>query len=173
MVSNGPNSQSYNFTHMFDMQDIRGTFPITVANPNSLLDIIRTNPDFSKYNYILKLSRLENLFNNIQANFTVFIPSDKALNQQYDESVFVNMDQNTAIHLIKMSMLNDRINGEILRDCPSAYYMTKDEANRILISNYNYNTYIDNSIRIIKMDVLAINGIIHITDGILSSLFTV
>lgn len=173
MVSNGPNSQSYNFTHMFDIQDDRGTFPLRVANTNSLLDIIRTNPDFSKFNYILKLSRLENLFNNIQSNFTIFIPSDKALNQQFDETIFINMDQNTAVHLIKISMLDDRINGEILKDSPSAYYMTKDNANRILISNYNYKTYINNSIRIIKMDVLAINGVIHITDGIISSLFTV
>ncbi len=47
MVSIGPYSQSMNFTHMFDVPDLRGHLHIKVACPNSLTSIVNKHPDFS------------------------------------------------------------------------------------------------------------------------------
>ena len=44
----GPNSQSYNFTSMFNMTDKRGLFPIAKPCPGTLLDVIENTPNFSK-----------------------------------------------------------------------------------------------------------------------------
>ena len=166
MTSCGPNTQCYNFTHMFDIQDRRGKYPIKTACPNSILDIIQKHSDFSKFLYMVKLARLEHILNNIQADFTVFIPSDYFLKTKVNDNIFVNMDPNTAFHIVKSSMLNNRIPSEILDDSPAAFYYTADENNRIFISNISGQTYLNNDIKIIKKDILAVNGIIHITDGL-------
>jgi uncharacterized surface protein with fasciclin (FAS1) repeats len=167
MTSCGPNTQSLNFTHMFDIIDKRGKYPIEISCPNSLLDIIKKNPDFSRFYYMVKLSQLENILNCNQANFTIFIPSDKALSAKVNDNIFINMDKCTAFNIVKSSMLNNRLSSEILEDCPEGYYYTVSEANRLYITNISGQTYIDNNIRIIKKDILAMNGIIHITDNII------
>lgn len=165
MTSCGPNSQSLNFTHMFDIIDKRGKYPIKTSCPNSLLDIIQKHPDFSKFYYMVKLAQLEHILNCNQADFTIFIPSDKALSMNVNDNIFINMEKCTAFNIVKSSMLNNRIPSEILEDSLTSYYYTTDNANRLSITNILGQTYINNNIRIIKKDILANNGIIHITDG--------
>ena len=90
-----PNSQSYDFTSMFDMTDKRGILPITKPCPGTLLDVIENTPDFSKFNYLVKLANQQEVLNSSQANFTIFVPSDKML-RNISDNVFTNMDATTA-----------------------------------------------------------------------------
>lgn len=168
MTSSGPYSQSYNFTHMFDMTDYIGPLPRKVPCPNTLLNIIRTNPDFSTFNFMLERACMTDIFNLTQANFTVFIPSDIALSKYISEDVFTNMDILTARSILKASILNERISSEILKDCPSAYYMTLDPSNRMYVSNINNETYINSEVKVIEWDITAKNGIIHVIDGLIT-----
>ena len=48
----GPYTQSYNFTHMFDMPDLRGSLPKIISQPNTLLGIIDNHPDFTKFKFM-------------------------------------------------------------------------------------------------------------------------
>lgn len=166
MVSIGPNSQSYNFTHMFSIPDLRGHLPKQEECPNSLMSIISNHKDFSKFRYMVKLAKLEGILNDKQADFTLFIPSDRAISGLGD-NVFINMDDATARHIIKTSMLDRKITSELLSDSPASYFITKDQPNRLFITNISGRTYINNDINIIHKDMLASNGIIHVIDKLI------
>ena len=166
MVSIGPNSQSYNFTHMFSIPDLRGHLPKQKNCPNSLMSTISNHPDFSKFHYMVKLGKLEGILNSPQADFTLFVPSDRAI-AGLNEAVFMNMDDGVARHIIKSSMLNRRIPSELLEDSPASYFITKDPPNRLFITNMSGRTYINNDINIIHKDMITSNGIIHVIDKLI------
>lgn len=163
----GPYSQSYNFTHMFDVKDVRGPYPKSVACKGSLLDIIEHHPDFTIFNFMVERAQLKQILNEKQANFTLFIPSDKALELKDNEDVFTNMDILTAKTIVKASSLNNRIPSEILEDSPNAWYYTMSEQNRLCITNVSGNTYINGDMKIIYKDIIATNGIIHVVDNLI------
>jgi hypothetical protein len=94
------------------------------------------------------------------------VPSDNNL-RNIPESVFVNMDLLTAKSIIKTSTLNNRITGDILSDSPCSYFMSNNPSNRLFITNVNGQTSIYNDINVIKTDIIATNGIIHIIDGLI------
>lgn len=166
MVSIGPNSQSYNFTHMFDMGDLRGCPKNKPRCENSLMFLIDNNPDFSKFRYMVNLAKMDDLLDNIQADFTLFVPSDMFMNK-IDDSVFVNMDIAEARHIVKSSMLDRKITSDLLSCSSAAFFNTKDPPNRLFISNVSGKLYINNDVNIIKADVKANNGIIHVIDKLL------
>lgn len=166
MVSISPNTQSYNFTHMFDMVDYRGCQPKIAYCPTSIMGIIDNNPDFTKFKYMLKLAKLDRLYDQAQANYTLFVVSDHAIAGLGDE-VFTNMDSATARHIIKSSTLDRRISSDVLRDSPAAYFMPKDDMNRLFVTNMSGQTYINNETRIIKFDIIANNGLIHVVDQLM------
>lgn len=163
MVSNCPATQSYNFTHMWDFTDLRGPTPKGEYCPNSLMEIINKNPDFTKFSYMVKLANLEAILSEAQADFTLFIPSDNAI-KDVSDSVFMNMDDATARHIVKSSMLDHKLSADVIKDSPASYFMTKDPPNRLFITNISGNTYINNDINVIKFNVMASNGIIHVID---------
>jgi hypothetical protein len=166
MTSTGPYSQSNNFQHMFDLHDLRGCLPKKGECSNSLLALINNHTDFTKFKYIVKLSKLDGILNNPQADFTLFVPSDDAI-QGLGEEVFINMDDATARHIVKSSMLDRKIPEELLKDSPASYFLTKDPPNRLFISNISGRTCIENDINIIHFDMQAANGIIHVIDKLI------
>ena len=166
MVSIGPYSQSCNYTHMWNKGDLRPLSKKEQFCPHSLMGIINSNTDFTKFKYLVKLARLENILDHSQANFTLFVPSDKAL-QGINENIFSNMDDATARHIVRSSILNYRYPSEILESSPAIYYNTIDSPNRLFISNISGQTYINNCINIIKKDILTSNGIIHVIDKLI------
>jgi uncharacterized surface protein with fasciclin (FAS1) repeats len=168
MTSCGPNSDFLNFTHMFDKTDLRGPLPIQKPCANSLLSIIENTPDFSLFLYMVRIAKLQDFLNLLQANFTIFIPSNKELLKHINQNYFINMDPNTAWSIVKSSIIKYRLPSEILEDSPSSFFYTYDDySSRLFITNISGKTYINNSIKVIKKDILANNGIIHIIDGLI------
>lgn len=166
MVSIGPYSESMNFRHMFDIPDLRGHLPHREPCPTSLTGIIQNHPDFSRFRYMLNLANLESTYNDPQANFTLFIPSDKALSY-IDNGVFTNMDKGIARHIVKSSTLRRKITSAILADSPASWLHTNDPPNRLFVTNLNGRTYINNTINVIHKDMEATNGIIHVIDDLI------
>lgn len=167
MVSNAPNTQSYNFTHMFSMTDLRGPLPVVKSCPNTILSFIENNSDFSIFLHLINLSNYKEILNEKQANFTLFLPSDKELLKKFNKNIFINIDPTTAWYIVRSSILRDRIPSEILEDSPSSFYYTDIRSNRLYITNINNQTYINNCIKIIRKDILLNNGIIHIIDSLI------
>ena len=165
MVSIGPNSQSYNFTHMYNSVDLRGCLPKKVNCKNSISDIINSNLNFTIFKHILHISGLEDFLSDKQANFTLFVPSDKYLSC-IPKEVFMNMDRSVARHIIRSHTIDRKIPSEILQDSPAFYLTTKDTPNRLYITNISGETYINNNIKVLEMNIIASNGIIHFIDNI-------
>jgi uncharacterized surface protein with fasciclin (FAS1) repeats len=151
---------------MWDMVDLRGCGPKKQDCPNSIMAALSTHPDFTKFRYMVKLAKLEGLLSAPQANFTLFVPSDRAI-QDLGEAVFVNMDDATARHIVKSSMMDRKIPSELLEYSPASYFMTKDPPNRLFVSNISGRTYINNNINVIHKDMIFANGIIHVVDALL------
>lgn len=168
MVSIGPNSQSLDFNSMYFMNDLRGDLPKKVFNSNSITSKLFNDPNFTKFSYILKLSNLENLYSDNQADFTLFAVSDKSLTNM-NENIFINMDRAVARHIILSSSLERRITGDLLSYSPASYFLTRNKPNisRLFVSNINDTTYINNDIQVLEKDILCKNGIIHIVDNLI------
>ena len=166
MTSIGPYSQKTDATYMFNFTDIHGPFPKKIENPNSISDVICNNSCFSKFKYILNLSKLDGIYNDIQANFTIFVTSDDFL-KYIPESVFVNMDLVTSRNIIQASTLENRITSEILKDSKCSFFTTMNQYNRLSVKNMNNNTILNNNINVIQTDIICTNGIIHIIDSLI------
>jgi len=166
MTSSGPYSEAMNFTQMFDMNDIRGQLPEIKYRKNSITDIINTHPDFSKFKYILILAKLEGIYDDIQANFTVFVPSDRSI-RHINDNIFLNMDLLTARNIIKSSTLKRKITTSILEDSLSSWIHTQEPTNRLLVTNKNGRTFLNNTINVIHKNMQATNGIIHVIDDLI------
>ena len=171
MVSIGPNSQSYNYTHMWDMTDLRVPKQELRYCHGSLMDIVSKNPDFTKFSYMAKLANMQNIFADKQANFTLFVPSDNSI-RSLGDGVFMNMDQSTARNIIKGSMLNRRITSDILEDSPASYFLTTQPPNRLFVTNISNHTYINNDVNVINKNIQATNGIIHVVDKLIWPIIT-
>lgn len=177
MTSVGPTVEKGNFTYMFDKNYLGGCPEEEYISKNSMLGIIKSHPDFSKFLYIIQTAKMENAFNFPQADFTIFIPSDKAISY-LGEDMFINMDYGLARQIINASILNKRITAILLEDSPVSYFITKDQKERLCITNVNGITCINNNcesekdcIKIIHKNILANNGIIHVIDGIIMPTF--
>lgn len=166
MTSIGPYSEKTNLSYMYDKVDLRGPLPQKKDFPNSLAWLISMTPNFSRFRYILRLSKLDNMLCEQNSNYTVFVPTDESLSN-IPENIFLNMDVLTARSIIQASILKRKITSDILSDNPCSYFMTLNPYTRLFITNVNGQTTIDNNINIINSDIMANNGIIHITDGLI------
>ena len=179
MVSIGPNSQSYNFTHMFDITDLRGNLPVLTYCKNSISGFLFANKEFSKMFALLKKAKLDGQYNQSQADVTLFVCPDKYMKLNPE-----NASISQARTFILTCSLNRRIPMELIEDSPAAYYDTKaEQCNRLFISNMNNRTYISNpnsrngqlcpgkNIQVIHEDILCSNGIIHLVDGVITPEF--
>jgi hypothetical protein len=166
MTSCGPNTQSYNFTHMFTFNDIRGNLPVKTYHKNSLMFLLDTHPNFTIFTYIVKLADMDIILDNIQANFTLFAPSDSDL-KHIDKNVFLNMDTGSARNIVLSSLINNRIPSELLKNSPAMYLNTNSPQNRMFITNIDGITRINNQMRVIHFDIICNNGIIHVVDNLL------
>ena len=180
MTSIAPNSQPSNYTHMFDIPDLRGKLPKMESNKvltipengvyvckETISGVINTHPDFKRFKYILKLSGLEGIYGDIQTNRTIFVGSDMFLNKKISENIYTNMDRATARNIIIGGSLNRRIPSSILNDSPASYFNTIDPNNRILITNNLDNIKLNSNINVIHKDIICANGIIHVIDNLL------
>ncbi len=168
MTSIGPYSEKTNLSYMYDKVDLRGPLPQKKDFPSSLAWIISMTPNFSKFRYILRLSKLDEMFSDQQSSYTVFVPTDESLSN-IPENIFLNMDLLTARSIIQASTLKNRITSDVLSDNPCSYFMTLNPYTRLFITNANGQTSIDNDINVVKSDIMVNNGIIHVTDGLIKT----
>lgn len=160
MTSVGPYNQSYSMSHMRYIRDINGSLPKRVFCPSSLTSILSGHGSFSKFAEILKKSDLEYILNDSQANFTLFVPTDDALRGMNVSLI----DRAIARHIVQGSMMDNVITTDILASTLAAYYPTRAPPNRLMISNIKGEIFVGNCAQIIRGNVQAGNGIIHVVN---------
>ncbi len=168
MVSLGPDTQSYNYTHMYSFVDYRGTNSQSTRNivKDTILDFIYNNPNFSRFKMIIERSGMLEQLNNSQANMTLFVPSDDYL-RDISDPYFYGMDIGLARQILNSSSLNRKIGGELVKSSPVSYFTTRDSRMRMYVTNISGITQINNCVRVVKYDILLNNGIIHLVDGLI------
>lgn len=167
MTANGPSTQSFNFTHFFEKNDLRPKFKTAqkLFSPNNMMGILSSSDDFKIVVQIIKLAELDSLLNDCQSNCTLLIPTDYFLKEKYPETVFANMDKSTARNLILGSMLSRKIPSFLLQSSPCSYYQTKSSGyNKLLVTNISDQCIFNNTAKLVAADIDCSNGMIQATD---------
>lgn len=166
MTSIGPYTQSMNFTHMYDMPDLRGNRDWEVC-PNSLLDIIKKNKDFSLYDFLVNKAGFYKILMENAANFTLFIPSDEYIKKSGLEQHILSLDKAEARNLILSTMLNNRITSDLLCVTDASVLKTRNQPNNLYVKCLDNSVVINDYAKIVQFDIQATNGIIHVIDKVL------
>jgi uncharacterized surface protein with fasciclin (FAS1) repeats len=168
MVSCGPDVQSLYYTHMYTFTDYRSdTKPEVCITKGSLYDIINTNPSFSLFKKVIERAGMIGQLNNINADFTLLVPLDSSL-KHIPKEYFENMDSGLAKQILGASSLRRTISSELLKSSPVSYFYTVNPNMRAYVTNINGITTINNCATVIKYDIPANNGMIHIVSNIIA-----
>lgn len=166
MVSVGPDTQSYNYTHMYSFVDLNTDCKKPEIEKGSIYDYINSNPSFSKFKTIVNHSKNIGLLNDIQANCTVLIPKDEYLSDIPLE-YFTKMDDGLARQILASSIIDRKICGKLLSSSPVAYYITRNPEMRMYVENISGITTVNRCSRVVQYDIKCTNGLIHIITGLL------
>ena len=139
--------------------------------PGTLWDFLVQHKEFRLFKYLVEIAQLENIFNDVQLNITVFIPEDKNLLKFYPENMILNMEKYQALKIVNYNSLPTKINIKEISSSKSMKLNTKIRGHLIytnaengiisLIGEFN------NSVKILKGDIIVNNALIHITNTIL------
>jgi hypothetical protein len=132
-------------------------------NEGTMWDYISTNSDkFSIYKHLVSISQLNVIFNNVQTDFTFFIPLDTTLLEKHPENVYLNMGKNQAINIINFNTLSRNIDAKTIKSSKRLKLVTRIRG-QLIYTNIVNNTILLNNIPVINEDIIVNNGIVHWT----------
>lgn len=166
MVSVGPDTQSYNYTHMYSFVDLNSNSEQSEITKNSIYDYIN-KPGFSKFKMVVNRAKNIGLLNDIQANCTVLIPKDEFLTDIPTE-YFSKMDDGLARQILASSIIDRKISKKLITSSPVAYYITRNPAMRMYVENISGITIVNSCSRIVEYDIQCNNGLIHIVSNLIT-----
>jgi uncharacterized surface protein with fasciclin (FAS1) repeats len=168
MVSIGPYTESYDMKHMYDFVDLRQTKPVSCSfNKNTLMGIIRSNPDFTIFSKIVQKAQFGAKLSQKQVDYTLFVPSDVELQKKYSKEFLDNIDICTAMQILSFSTMNRKIDQYLLQSSPVSIFPTLDRSNSLNVSTVSSVTKLPNCTTVIHWNHPADNGIIHVVDNLL------
>lgn len=167
MTSLGPDTQSYNFTHMYSFVDLRNNEkPKVCTDPNSIFGFLSKSQDFTKFLKIVQRADMEGFLNDIQANFTLFVPMDRFI-EHIPMEYFENMDVGLARQILNASLLNRQLDKSLITSSPVCYYTTRNPRMRMYVTNISNVTQINNCVRVVEFNNRMNNGIVHIVNNLI------
>jgi len=167
MVSCGPDVQSYNYTHMYSFEDLRGNLPKQTTGKNTIYDYIANNNNkCTRFRTIVDKAKMSAQLGEIDADFTILIPTDDYLSH-IPQDFFDYMDDGMARHILWASSINRKIEKKYMTASPVSYFYTLNSKMRMYVTNIKGVTRINNCVSIVKYDINLANGVIHLTDGLI------
>ena len=164
MTSSGPYVQATDMRHMYEFSENTPTNIKYCINRTTISGIIN-NGSYNKFAKIVMRANMQDLLNDEQANFTLFAPKDKLI--KHIPSDFIdNMDIGLARQVVLNSLLNRKINSDILSYSPASHYKNMNK-NSNYITNLCNTLTINGEVNIVDMDINASNGIIHNVDNLI------
>jgi uncharacterized surface protein with fasciclin (FAS1) repeats len=169
MVSIGPYTQAYDMKQMYNFVDWNNNKDkkVVCTPSNSLMGVLRSNPDFSIFAGIVKRARYEGKLSQDQANFTLFVPSNVQLLARYNKVWLDNIDDGLCRQIMAFSMMNRKLDKDIIQSSPISTLPTIDRSNSMLVQTVSNVTHLPNSTTVIDWNYSTDNGIIHIVDNLL------
>lgn len=166
MVSITPFLPGLDFSYKYNPIPLPGNVGLTKPCPGSLWAFLLQDNDFSIFRHLVVTAEMVNIFNDLQANFTVLVPSDSELLKKYQKEVFLNMGKSTSIETIKYNTLNRKITYKDLTssDCMKINTLLRGH---VLYSKVDRGHVVFNDVSyIIRPDVIVNNCLLHITNDI-------
>jgi hypothetical protein len=154
----------------------------------TLLQIIKEAPSLrlSHFEKVINIAGMEPLLNDIQANMTIFVPSElnlpktvlKSCNSDYINNVdILTLNFEDARKLVNSVIIPNILTTTMMIQSAYTLYKTRDTINKLLIETphcvqfepYTFNKppfgiVVNNKSRIVVPDIVASNGIVHIID---------
>ena len=87
MVSIQPPHEANNINYAQEIQDLHRSKVEAVSSPPSILGLLQDNKDFSIFYHLVIKGQLDGRLNDLQANYTLFVPSDEFLISKYPTSI--------------------------------------------------------------------------------------
>lgn len=160
-----PTTQSLDFTHMYDFTKPR--IPTKYKyTPNTMMDFLDSNVQFSIFKYIVIIAGMDGILDSEMSNFTLFLPSDRFIKNKLIMNL-EDLDKQTAIEIVKRHLLNNKIPYATLQSSRSMILNTVCKRKKILINSEYSEIVIDDDIRFVEKDIIMLNGLIHVINGII------
>lgn len=167
MVSIGPYNQSYDYTHMYNFLKHPKSQVPSVDN-KTIYGFLYQNPGFTLIKSLIDRASLQMIFNDPQANVTMFIPSDAHLSKVLTLEEINCMDMETARKLIQYNTVDGILDKDtVIYSSPLYYLYTRYYRTKISVRNDGGMTIINGCAIVVDFNIKLSNGIIHITDRIL------
>jgi len=165
MVSPGPNTQSYDFKHLYEDTTKRRLNSVVCEDKRSIVGILREK--FSKFFYVLHLSGLMRIYNDMNyEGITIFAPVDDWF--EISDLELIRMDAIEAIDIIKRHTVESRVPYNLLFNSNSFFLKTKHANKKILVdADPSGIVLLNNKSRIVEGNIIATNGIIHAIEKII------
>ena len=164
MVSYGPDVQSLNYTHMYSFTDYRDTVGRQPCATNgTVFHYIVNHGEMKKFKSIVEMAMMEGYLNDSQFNSTIFIPLDRYISDNYIKQLDIGL----AREIVKASILDRKINSDLLNSTPVTYYYTKNPLMRMYYTYLYGKSVINNCSTVLKYDINLSNGLIHIINGLI------
>ena len=172
MVSIQPPHEANNINYAQEIQDLHRSKVEAVSSPPSILGLLQDNKDFSIFYHLVIKGQLDGRLNDLQANYTLFVPSNEFLISKYPTSLFTNMDIYTAKEIVLYHLLPGKISYQMLQSSGAMYLTT-------MINDSNYarvlsetcppdsSILLNNSAKIKIGNITRNNGLIHVIDNML------
>ena len=163
MTSIGPNSNSLNFTHMYDFVDLRGPLPLPLESMNqgSLLWHINNIQEISNFLDIINIAKVDKKLDDLSNSYTIFAGKNGTFT--FNES----LQRGTASQIIQTNMMNRKIPIELLENSYSAEYPTLHRVSKIYTNIKDGHLTLNGKVKITNQ-IMCENGILYITDGLLT-----
>lgn len=169
MTSMHGTDPNWMLTHTYDIKDLRKINLGLDTNQYTLSGLIQNTTTFSLFNFLLRKAKLEYILDDLSTNFTLFIPCDDSLKQKYPEWFFVSIDYLAAKEIILSHIVNRRVTSEMLSSSDGMQLSTNMRTGRFgsFYCGYDHqskNIIINNRTKIIDINIMLNNGIIHVID---------
>jgi uncharacterized surface protein with fasciclin (FAS1) repeats len=170
MVSLQGNHEPNDLRYTYYIKDLRSSVPEPMSRPEHIFGLIQDNSDFSIFYHMIIKAELYGIYNDLQANLTLFVPSNEYLLQKYSPQFFENMDQYTAREIVLFHTLNKKISYEMLTSSKAMYLNTMvDESvySRLLCESCSNMVTLNCNVHIKIPNIYRKNGLIHVVDGLM------
>jgi uncharacterized surface protein with fasciclin (FAS1) repeats len=145
--------------------DYRGSQYGYNTRPSSLTTALDSN-NFKYYRYLVEKANLLGRFDDPQARFTIFAPSDDTLDDE-TKRIITNADINLAKNLINFSTIPRVIRSETLNESGVYWMDTRNSPERILVDSRPGNGVLLSGHRLLGAKLELGNGVLYQIQGLL------
>lgn len=138
--------------------------------PDTISGFLHTSNDFTFFSWLIKKAEMEMKMGHEQFDSTLFLVKDEDIKKQMGpnaEDFFVQLDKNTAYHILYSHLLDKKIHKRTLMSQRLTKLFTKNDKKQIMFLNNNGDVSLNNIARLVQEDIILSNGVIHIIDHLL------